>query len=230
MGQRFLALKGDVPELAEPDLAKGGAMEQESRLDCAEAGQGAERGSDEDSLFSIESLRISQDFSADLGVKKALLTVPVRKPHKQEFIRVRPGGNHRLETTVLELKPENETYLVSPELRPALMAEIVPKVLLTAISRQDVLFLWPVRLPDADGRIDSWNESALKVSRTAENEWVRLSANRPLGAYDAFVAQGNLPDPEWPDKSFNDLLELAFKERYIQDVDHPVIRALRGEN
>jgi hypothetical protein len=33
--------------------------------------------------FDPESLRLSQDFSAALGVKKALLTVPVRKPAKE---------------------------------------------------------------------------------------------------------------------------------------------------
>ena len=33
--------------------------------------------------LDLEALRLSQDFSATLGVKKALLTVPVRKPDRQ---------------------------------------------------------------------------------------------------------------------------------------------------
>ena len=40
------------------------------------------------SQFNIEELRLSQDFKANLGVKKALVTVPVHKPNKQDFVRV----------------------------------------------------------------------------------------------------------------------------------------------
>ena len=32
--------------------------------------------------FDLESLRVSQDFVKDTGVKKLLTTVPVRKPNK----------------------------------------------------------------------------------------------------------------------------------------------------
>ena len=36
-----------------------------------------------------------------------------------------------------------------------------------------------------------------------------------------------LPEPEWPtDKTFNDILRIAFKDRLIETVDHPVIQRL----
>ena len=38
--------------------------------------------------FELEKLRLSQNFGEIAGVKKALLTVPVRKPGKQDFITV----------------------------------------------------------------------------------------------------------------------------------------------
>jgi hypothetical protein len=58
---------------------------------------------------------LSQDF-ADLGVKKALITVPVRKPDKAWFFRVHPDEDRRLQTYVIELKEERETYLVAKPL------------------------------------------------------------------------------------------------------------------
>ena len=64
-------------------------------------------------------------------MKKALLAVPVRKPNKQEFVRVHPDEAYRLETAVLELKEERETYLVERALWDELAGEIVPKVLFT---------------------------------------------------------------------------------------------------
>ena len=42
-------------------------------------------------------------------------------------------------------------------------------------------------------------------------------------------AQGNLDEPKWPDKSFGELLRIAFENRIIDRADHPVIRELNGE-
>jgi hypothetical protein len=50
-----------------------------------------------------------------------------------------------------------------------------------------------------------------------------------LGAYDVFQATGDLPEPEWPGLPFRELLRVAFRDRFIQSEDHPVLRRLRGE-
>src|SRR5262249_47679563 len=73
--------------------------------------------------FHPASLRLSGDLSAALGVKKALLTVPVRKPDKSWFVRTHADEAYRLETTVLELKEDRETYLVNRPLWAELAAE-----------------------------------------------------------------------------------------------------------
>ena len=84
-------------------------------------------------------------------------------------------------------------------------------------------------LPSLDGRTNTWNESAVAAARLAETTWVRVSANMPAGLYDVHEATGNLAAPEWPDLSFQEILRLAFRDRFIHDVDHAVLRALRGE-
>jgi hypothetical protein len=180
-----------------------------------------------DSL-DLEKLRLSQDFNALAGVRKALLTVPVRKPDRQWFIRVHPQVEYRLPTALLNLKEERECYLVDRPLWSELPGEITPMVLYTAISRQGVVFLWPVRLPGEDGRIDEWNRSAMEAAELATTMWVRIAANMHLGAYEVFEATGDLPNPEWPDVTFQALLEAAFKDRVIGTLDHPVIQRLRG--
>jgi hypothetical protein len=50
-----------------------------------------------------------------------------------------------------------------------------------------------------------------------------------LGAYDVRVATAPLPDPEWPVLGFDAILELAFRGRVIDSLDHSVLRRLRGE-
>ncbi len=179
--------------------------------------------------FDLSRLRLSQDFAQTLGVRKLLNTVPVRKPNRQEFIRAHSNKDYLLETAVLELKEERENYLVSPNLWKELPSELTPKLLCTSLNRQRVLTLWPIRMPGEDGRLDQWNASAMEAAELARNRWVRVVANMSLGAYEVYEATGDLPDPEWPDLSFHEILKIAFKGHYITDLDHPVIRRLRGE-
>jgi hypothetical protein len=180
-----------------------------------------------DPNFDPARLRLSQDFS-NLGVKKALLTVPVRKPDRQSFIRVHPESKMQVATAVLELKEDRETYLIHPTLWDELATEITPKLLCTAITRHGVVFLWPIRLPGADGKHDPWSRSALEAAQIAMKRWIRLTANMSLGAYEVFEAPPNVPEPEWPELDLQDLLKIAFRDRYIADLEHPVINRLRG--
>lgn len=179
--------------------------------------------------IDLEKLKLTQNFAASVGVQKALTMVPVRKPNRQEFIRVRPEEDYQYSTGVLELKEDRETYLVDPDLWSVLPGEITPKILLTTINKQGVLTLWPIRLPGEDGRLDNWNASAMEAAQLAQSQWVRVAANMSLGGYETFIATGELPEPVWPEKTLQEIMDIAFKDRYISTEDHPVIRRLRGE-
>jgi len=180
--------------------------------------------------FDLESLRVSQDFVKDSGVKKLLTTVPVRKPNKQDFVRVHPDSSYVLDTMLLNLKEERETYLVAPSFREEIPQELTHTRLALATNRQKVLFLWQLRLPGSSGKTDAWSMSALEAYEEAKKNWVRVSANMSLGAYDIYEALGNLSDPEWPDESMDEIVRIAFRNSFIDSYDHPVLRRLRGES
>lgn len=183
--------------------------------------------------FDPSRLRLSQDFGATLGVKKAVLTIPVKKPLKEWFIQVHPDESYRIQTAVLELKESRETYLVDSSLWPELSCSestFGTRSIYTAVNRQGVVFLWPIRLPGADGKLDAWNQSALEAAQMAMGKWVRIAANMSLGAYDVYEATAKLPAPEWPTLSFAELLGVAFKNQFIKTLDHPVLQRLRGES
>jgi hypothetical protein len=179
--------------------------------------------------FDPGTLRLSQDFASMADVKPILATVPVRKPSKQDYLRVHASEDYQLTTALLELKDERETYLIAPNLRHELFGELVPVTIFTAINRQGVVFLWPCRLPDETGRSNPWHESALEAAERAKTKWTRIAADMPLGAYRIWEASGDLPEPEWPEQSLRDLLAIAFKGRYIDTLDHAVPKRLRGE-
>jgi hypothetical protein len=178
--------------------------------------------------FDPAALRLSQDPLAAAGVKKALIRVPVRRPGQQEYIRVHPDEDYRLDTAIIELKDDRETYLVAPHLRAELFAETKPVRLFTTISRQGVVAIWPCKLPGADGRPNAWHNTALQAAELAMSRWTRIVADMGLGGYQPYTAAGDLPDPEWPEQSFPALLKIAFGAFYIDRPDHPVIRKLQG--
>jgi hypothetical protein len=88
-----------------------------------------------DDIFDPTRLRLSQDFQSMVGVRKALVTVPVRKPDRQWFVRTHPEEGWRLQTAVLEVKEDRATFLVDRPLWRELPGEISSKVLFTAINR-----------------------------------------------------------------------------------------------
>ena len=53
--------------------------------------------------------------------------------------------------------------------------------------------------------------------------------NKFLGAYEVYQAAASIPEPEWPDITFQEILRVAFKDQFISSQDHPVLRRLRGE-
>ena len=180
--------------------------------------------------FDLNSLKLNIGFGDGLPERREITTVLVRRPNKQTYIRTHSDPSWQLRTAVLELKEEGETYLVAKELWEELANEIVPKILVSAVTRQDTFFLWPIRLPKEDGFLDSWNRSAIECAKTAQSLWVRIESQKDAQAYFPHVAesQDSFPDPKWPKEGFEKLLMTAFKDHYISSLDHPVVKRLRG--
>jgi hypothetical protein len=180
--------------------------------------------------FDPTNLRIDQSFLNHGVAKKLLTTLPIRKPNKQDFVRVHPGEAYRMTAALIELSEDRETYILTPGFTHQLAEnEYFIATLYLCINRQKVLSFWPVKLPGPDGRQMNWHTSAADGVEKAMKKWIRLTANMSLGAYEIAEAAGNLPDPEWPEQSMRELLAIAFKGRIIDGVDHPVMKKLNGE-
>jgi hypothetical protein len=178
--------------------------------------------------FDLAALSLGQDFAETAGVKRLLKTIPVRRLNPQDFIRTHPDPDYRRDFRVVELKEDRELFLVRPEIASELEGELAFRTLYTAVSRQGVVFFWPVVIPPPDAKNNEWWRSAREAAELATTRWIRMKSNLSLGAYEMFEAGGQIPDPQWPDIEFRELLRIAFRDRLIDRVDHPVIRRLRG--
>jgi hypothetical protein len=179
--------------------------------------------------FNLDNLRLDQSFAEMAGVKKLLTKVPVQKPNDQVFVRVHPGEKYRAALAVILLKEDSETFLLTPPIARQLPGEFVMVMLRTVITRQGTVFLWPIRLPDTDGKLNEWHKSAADAAEHATKRWVRIKANKAIRGYDIFPAGSTIEDPTWPDLSFEELLRIAFRDYLVDRLDHPVIKRLRGQ-
>jgi len=178
---------------------------------------------------NLSALRLDQSYADTVGVKKLLTTVPVRKPNRQEFVRVHPDPTYRLTpAAIIEVKEDREVYLVMPDMAPILPGEFSTVTLLTTINRQGTLHIWPVKLPTPEGRQNEWHRSAAEAAERAMKKWVRVTSSMSLGAYEIFEAGADLPEPAWPDYAFEEILKIAFRDRVVDRADHPLVQRLLG--
>src|SRR6478672_4432173 len=162
--------------------------------------------------FDLDSLSLGRDFTETVGIKKLLKTVPARRPNPQDFVRVHPSLDHRRNLLCVDLKDDRECYVVRPEIALELVGETVMKTVFTAITRQGVVFLWPVTIPPPDGKANEWWRSAREAAELAITRWIRVKADMHLGAYQMYEAEGQIPEPEWPHLSYQELLRISFRD------------------
>lgn len=179
--------------------------------------------------IDITRAALPQSFELLVETEKHVTEVPVRKPKKQEFIRTHDDVGWTFHAWTLTWEDDGRVYLVDPDVRQALGIEAVPTALIAASSKTAGFFVWPIRLPDPDGKHNPWHRSALDAATIAKESWVRVTSNRSAGCYDTLVAKSDYGEPEWPSKTFEELLQVAFQDAFISDLEHPIAKKLRGE-
>ena len=135
-----------------------------------------------------------------------------------------------MQALILELKEDRDNYLISPSLWEAFPEEFTAKYLFTCQTRQGTNFLWPVKMPGQDGRLDEWNRSALTIVNQYPGRWIRVVPSMEYGGYEVILPTGEYPPPSWPQEGFQSLVKKAFRGKVIDSLDHPVIKRLRGES
>ena len=180
--------------------------------------------------IDFDALRLPP--SGQVVVKKDLSIIPIRKPKKTEYFRKRHGSEWVIDLPLYE-DEDGETYLVGPVCLGFLNDQGLirrARIHTLMVHGSGVLLLSHIGLADADGKHNSFNRSREEAYLKAETEWVRISANKALGGYDVWKPETKLPEPDWPipPTTLKEALSVAFKGRYINEPDHPIINRLKG--
>ncbi len=182
--------------------------------------------------FDVRRLRLPADDDGALGVRELIVSVRFGKPSKEQFVRAHPDPAFRCTGGLIELKEDDgESFWVDPALWPHLAEEpcFGRRLVVLAVTRQGLPFLWPLRLPGPDGKTPDWVSIPLEAAKAAETRWVKLFWDLSQRRHRIKVSEHLADEPQWPTQTFPELLRLAFKDRAITTLDHPILKRLRGE-
>jgi hypothetical protein len=160
--------------------------------------------------------------------KTVLVNVGVGKPANNVYFRAHSEW-FMDDTTVMEDKGGNAIYFIVPSMRTH--PKLTPRlryVTLAAVCLWPALtvLLWPVPVV-SERTIRVW-KSARAAYELSREHWVQIGYNDLTSDYTVDVAESIAVEPTWPDKTFNELLKIAFDGKIVDNEEHPYVRRLRG--
>jgi hypothetical protein len=114
-------------------------------------------------------------------------------------------------------------------LRDSLEADLKVRIIIPCITRDGDVFLWPLSPLQTSGRGNEWIISGHRALVAARKEWIRMRSNMRVHSYDLLRPKTNWDEPIWPQQTLDEMIEMAFNDLVIKSLDHPVIKALLGE-
>jgi hypothetical protein len=157
----------------------------------------------------------------------AFSKLEVRKPPADHYVHVHPDPdfNGVFPLYADSLVKRYEPYLIAPELMDTLPPQVKVNVkwvrLAVAMTDTGLLFLWHVAQTGSE-----FHESGDSCILTTMTVWKKVI---PDGSgYRMEPPEASLADPVFPGWCFGEYLTRAFKDRYIDNLNHEVIKRLRG--
>jgi hypothetical protein len=184
----------------------------------------AQSENNDDRYYDPEYIRSAPNYaeSVSLNVTNELL---VRRPNKLAPMRIHPSPTYRVFTHFVELRDENEIYLVAPEL----VAQAPPGVLTGAtlvlwVNQEMRPYLMIVPEPPEKGSARKSAQSLKECVEWGMKYWIRIAWDKDIRRFQAFKIKYDMPEPKWPTEPFKQLIKRAFKDTLIKSTDHPVWR------
>ena len=168
--------------------------------------------------------RLGQDFLSNPVGKKITTRISIRKPSSSEYFRTK--GDFSYQTMTLKTDSGDE-YVLDQSLWSEYSSDAKAKMFILCTNRKAECFLWAIGVPDPL-RPNGWTQSTLEAVRIAQDKWVRAVSNMSAQQRDIYTAEGVLAEPEWLELTNDEIIELAFKDRFIEDDSHPILQQLKG--
>jgi hypothetical protein len=165
-----------------------------------------------------------------IASEKLLTSLPVRKPKRDEWIRIHMEISARVH--IYEARDENTFYIVLPGVVEPLQDVVRYVQLSLAVNYSGGVFVWPVTVP-TERKPHRAHITAFAAVEKAAREWIRISWGKD--EYDVYRRSSAKIEPAWPEEITNasEMLRFAAKAggiEIIDSLDHPVVRAFQGRD
>jgi len=151
--------------------------------------------------------------------------VPVRTPDKTWFFRAHKSPEMQVPVDILEIKggKDDGFWFLSPDVSfpDELDAYIIPALLTRCITHDGTEFFYLAKQSDKAPK-----ESSRRCVNEARSRWIRQRWNASAKAYEFSYARELRRDPVWSDKTLDELLDLAFGDKFIINASHEVVNRL----
>jgi len=177
--------------------------------------------------FTTQLVKDSHDFPRRM--LKLKFRIPVRYPYPTEIVRTAPPGKLRATGWLTIADPvTDEVYLIAPNAWRRTSVEFLETRCVgigfaLMVSSEGDSFLWPY-LANFGKHL-----SAERAIKEATNCWVCVSIDKQSGAYRVAPQTGSFPKPKWPRLEHDDVIDIAFADREICSLNHPVMKRIWKE-
>jgi hypothetical protein len=124
-----------------------------------------------------------------------------------------------------------DSYIVSPDVAKQKEEEdtIRPVLIVRYVTMAGEEGLWPLKLDPPDGKSNRWNSSALNILElAASGKWVRIVSLKKDYRHQVSKKTFDEVPPKFTDRSFQELIDIAFKDRTVTSLDHEIWDALEN--
>jgi hypothetical protein len=153
--------------------------------------------------------------------------VECRKPGKGIFFAVRAETGKPWQNRgfyfLLEMEGR-DPYIVTPAIAKQKSEEdtIRPVLLVRYVTMGGDEGLWPLKLDRPDGKVSPWNSSAIHILEFAESIWVRMMNAKKHYRHQKSKKTFEEVPPQFTKRTFKELVNIAFKDRVIDSLDHEI--------
>jgi hypothetical protein len=179
-------------------------------------------------LSQISSLRLPDNYAANIGGVKLPPKPIFGKLSKHRFSRVHPGKEFQFPCLAVEDKDGRESYVVAPHIQPLLGKNVTPKIIRLSVDSTGLPKLIFQPLNEQGGRQNPWHDTLRRAIILAEESWVRVESDMEAGQYRTTLSKDDLGEPQWPEQTMDELIQDVFGNNIIDSEDHPYIRQIQG--
>jgi hypothetical protein len=162
------------------------------------------------------------------GERESASVVTPGKPKKELYIKFHPDESFYLTSYIWsESDDSRRMYYIANNLWTLedLQGGLRAVILAPWLGADGSLGLWAASASSAAGE---WYTSAQEVLAVGKTEWIRMQTDNKEKIYRYYRPTKPLPDRQWPELTFGEILKRAFGSRVVIDEDHELIRRLRN--